>query len=109
LDAGKRNLPTAAIRLSVVITLLLHEELMLITIRRLGNSQGILIPKPLLQQVGLSDRAEMIVEGNTLVLRRPKPGPRHDWAEWAKDLEAGGDDAPVWPDFANEEDSELRW
>jgi antitoxin MazE len=82
---------------------------MLITIRRLGNSQGILIPKPLLKQVGLADKAEMTVEGNTLVLRPPKPGPRHGWAEAAKELAAAGDDDPVWPEFANEEDSELRW
>ena len=28
---------------------------MLTTIRKMGNSQGVLIPKPLLQQVGLAD------------------------------------------------------
>jgi len=33
---------------------------MITTIRRLGNSQGVLIPKPLLQQVGLVDQAEML-------------------------------------------------
>jgi len=52
---------------------------MLTTIRRLGNSQGILIPKPLLQQIGLVDEAEMRVEGDALVLRRPKNAPRSDW------------------------------
>ena len=82
---------------------------MLITIRRLGNSQGILIPKPLLQQVGLADQAEIVVEGNALVLRRPKPAPRTGWAEAAKDLAATGDDALVWTEFANQEDSELQW
>ncbi len=45
---------------------------MLTTIRRLGNSRGILIPKPLLEQAGLEDQAEILVEGNTLVLRRPR-------------------------------------
>ena len=53
---------------------------MLTTIRRLGNSQGILIPKPLLHQVGLVDQAEMRVEGDALVLRRPKAAPRTGWA-----------------------------
>ena len=42
---------------------------MLTTIRRMGNSQGVLIPKPLLQQVGLEDEAEMCVEGDALVIR----------------------------------------
>jgi len=53
---------------------------MLTTIRRLGNSQGILIPKPLLQQVGLVDKAEMRVVGDALVLRKPKAAPRTGWA-----------------------------
>jgi antitoxin MazE len=44
---------------------------MLTTIRRMGNSQGVLIPKPLLQQIGLEDKAEMRVEGDALVLRKP--------------------------------------
>jgi antitoxin MazE len=82
---------------------------MLTTIRRLGNSQGILIPKPLLQQVGLVDQAEMRVEGEALVLRRPKAAPRRDWAEASKKLAAAGDDALVLPDFVNEGDAELMW
>jgi antitoxin MazE len=80
---------------------------MLATIRRLGNSQGILIPKPLLQQVGLVDQAEMRVEGDALVLRRPKAAPRAGWAEACRELAAAGDDALVLSEFANEGDVEL--
>jgi antitoxin MazE len=75
----------------------------------MGNSQGVLIPKPILQQLGLVDEAEMIVEGNTLVLRRPKSAPRSGWAQAAKELAASGDDALVWPEFPNEGDSDLVW
>ena len=82
---------------------------MLIPIRRLGNSKGVLIPKPFLEQVGLADEAEMVVEGNTLVLRHPKPAPRRGWAEASKRLAANGDDALVLPAFANEADVNLRW
>jgi antitoxin MazE len=82
---------------------------MLATIRRLGNSQGILIPKPLLQQVGLVDRAEMRVEGDALVLRRPKATPRSGWAEASRKLAATGDDALVLSAFTNEGDKELTW
>jgi antitoxin MazE len=85
------------------------EDCMLTTIRRLGNSQGILIPKPLLQQVGLVDQAEMRVEGETLVLRRPKATPRSGWAEASKKLAAAGDDALVLPEFVNEGDVEMTW
>lgn len=82
---------------------------MLTTIRRLGNSQGILIPKPLLQQVGLVDQAELVVEGDALVLRRPRAEPRSGWAEAARSVAAAGDDALVLSGFANEEDAELIW
>lgn len=82
---------------------------MLTTIRRLGNSQGILIPKPLLQQVGLVDEAEMRVEGDALVLRKPKAAPRSDWAAASQKLAALGDDGLVLPEFGNQDDAELKW
>jgi antitoxin MazE len=82
---------------------------MLTTIRRLGNSQGVLIPKPLLQQIGLVDQAEMRVEGDALVLRRPKAAPRAGWAQASKKLAADGDDALALPEFANEGDADLKW
>jgi antitoxin MazE len=85
------------------------EARMLTTIRRFGNSQGILIPKPVLQQVGLVDQAEMLVEGDSLILRRPKSEPRSGWAESAKQVAAAGDDGLVLPAFANDEDAELVW
>ncbi len=82
---------------------------MLVAIRRLGNSHGILIPKPVLKQVGLSDAVEMQVEGNTLVLRKPAAPPRAGWAEASKKIAALGDDGLVLPEFSNEADEELRW
>lgn len=82
---------------------------MLVPIRRLGNSHGILIPKPVLKQVGLYDQVEMQVEGNTLILRKPAAAPRAGWAEASKRIAAAGDDALVLPDFENETDRELTW
>ena len=82
---------------------------MLTTIRRLGNSRGILIPKPLLKQAGLEDQAEILVEGNTLIVRRPKKVPRQGWAEASKGITARGEDRLVLPDFANEADAEWTW
>ena len=82
---------------------------MLTKIRRLGNSRGVLIPKPLLKQAGLEDQAEILVEGNTLVIRRPKKVSRQGWAEASKKLAASGDDKLVWPEFANEDDADLKW
>ena len=80
---------------------------MLTTIRRLGNSQGILIPKPLLRQVGLEDQAELTVDGDSLVLRRPKSEPRAGWSEAAKLIASEKEDHLVMGEFTNEEDTEL--
>jgi antitoxin MazE len=55
------------------------------------------------------DEAEMRVEGDALVLRRPKASPRTGWAEASKKLAAVGDDALVLPEFANEGDARLKW
>ncbi|MGB6745883.1 MAG: hypothetical protein WBE38_19700 [Terracidiphilus sp.] len=82
---------------------------MLTTIRRLGNSQGVIIPKPLLRQAGLEDRAEMFVKGQMLVLQRPKPAVRSGWAEASRKVAAEGGDALAWPEFANEADANLKW
>jgi antitoxin MazE len=82
---------------------------MITTIRRVGNSKGVLIPKPLLQQLGLENQAEMRVEGDALVLRRPKSAPRAGWAEASRRIAAAGEDALVLPEFANEGDADLKW
>jgi antitoxin MazE len=89
--------------------LLLHGGAMQTSIRRIGSSQGVVIPKRLLRQVGLKDLAEMRVEGDALVLRSPKGAVRSGWAETSRKLAARGDDALVWPEFTNGEDQSLRW
>jgi antitoxin MazE len=80
-----------------------------IAIRKIGNSQGILIPKPLLAQVGLEGHAELTVERDALVLRRPARPARAGWAAAAKKIAGRGDDALVLGEFGNEDDAELIW
>lgn len=78
------------------------------TIRKMGNSRGVIIPKPLLDQLGLGGTAEMTVENDALVLRPPRRAARAGWAQAAEALAEGGD-TPAWPEFANEDDSAFRW
>ena len=82
---------------------------MKITIRQIGNSQGIVIPKPLLAQIGLEGEAEMTIEGDALVLRKPSKPARSGWAEASKKLAAANDDALVLGEFANADDADLTW
>jgi antitoxin MazE len=79
------------------------------TIRRMGNSQGILIPKPILAQLGLENEVEMEIEGDALVIRRPRKKVREGWAEASRSLAAAGDDELVMGEFGNGDDAELAW
>jgi antitoxin MazE len=79
------------------------------TLRKLGNSQGVIIPKPLLAQVGLTDQAEMRVENGAIVLRPARRGAREGWAEASSAIAADADEGLAWPEFANEGDKALRW
>ena len=92
-----------------VTLLLLYGEAMRTTIRRMGNSQGVLIPKPVLAQLGLESEVEMEVENDAIVLRRPKHKAREGWAEASKALAESGDDALVMGEFSNADDAELAW
>ena len=82
-----------------------------LSIRQIGNSQGVVIPKPVLAQLGMDAQAgvEMTVEDGALVLRRPASLVRAGWAEAARDISEVGDDELVMGEFGNAEDSELVW
>jgi antitoxin MazE len=52
---------------------------------RIGNSRGIRLPKPLIEEAGLSDEVEVKArEGSIVIL--PLIGVRRGWAEAARQL-----------------------
>ena len=76
---------------------------------RIGNSRGVRIPKPLLEQAGLEEEVELrIIESGIVIesVARPRAG----WGGAAAALsESGGDgllDEPVGNDF---DESEWKW
>ena len=82
---------------------------MQVTIRRMGNSQGILIPKPILAQLGLEGKADLQVRDGVIEIRPVQRNLREGWAEDAKRLAQDGQDTLVWPDFGNQADADLTW
>lgn len=78
-------------------------------IHRIGNSRGVILPKALLAQLELTNEVEMEIEQDAIVLRKPIRKVREGWAEASKAIAAAGEDALIWPEFANEADSELEW
>ncbi|UCE32191.1 MAG: AbrB/MazE/SpoVT family DNA-binding domain-containing protein [Burkholderiales bacterium] len=80
-----------------------------VAIRKMGNSQGVLIPKPILAQLGLEGKADLRIRDGVIEIRPLRSDPRAGWADDARRLAADGHDALVWPEFANEGDEDLRW
>jgi len=79
------------------------------TIRKMGNSHGVLIPKPILTQLGLEGEVDMQIEGDALVLRRPQKKAREGWAEASRSLAASCDDRLIMGEFPNADDAGLEW
>jgi len=65
---------------------------MKVNVVRIGNSQGIRIPKTILQQCHLTDALELEVQGNRLVLRSASR-PRAGWEDAFRRMYTHGDDA----------------
>ena len=78
-------------------------------IRKMGNSRGVIIPKPVLAQVGLTDEAIMTVVDGALVLRPVTKAPREGWAGDSRRVAEEGDDSPIWPEFGNIGDERMKW
>lgn len=84
---------------------------MQITIRDIGNSKGVVLPKPLLAQAGLDDQnvADLSFENGAIVLRRPTKAVRVGWAEAAATVAAQDEAGLLMGEFGNAAAAELAW
>jgi antitoxin MazE len=75
----------------------------------MGNSRGVRLPKPLIEQVGLDDEVELRVEDGTIVIA-PVATPRAGWAEAAARLASTGDRGLLDPSRPTHfDEDEWRW
>jgi len=58
---------------------------------KIGNSQGVRIPKVLIEQTGLPDEVEISIKGNTLVISVAHE-PREGWESSFRSIAIAGDD-----------------
>jgi antitoxin MazE len=56
---------------------------------RIGNSRGVRLPKPLIEQAGLGEEVELTVQDGALVIRNAAH-PRAGWAEAARTAQGAG-------------------
>ena len=82
---------------------------MQVAVRTMGNSKGVLIPKPILEQTGLLDTADLQVKNGVIEIRPLKRNPREGWAADSQRIAQARDDVLLWPEFANADDASLQW
>ena len=84
---------------------------MRIALRKMGNSSGVIIPKPFLAEIGAQsgEDVDMAVEDGRIVIAATKRQPREGWGEASRSIAEAGDDALAWPEFANADDETLTW
>jgi len=61
---------------------------------KIGNSRGVRIPKPLIEEAGLGEEVEIQVEGNRLIIA-PAGRPRANWATSFRKMARAGDDVLI--------------
>ena len=78
---------------------------------RIGNSQGIRIPKPLLDETGLQGEVEIHSEEDSLVIR-PAKQPRSGWAAAFQEMARRGEDRMLdetAPGLSRWDEDEWQW
>ena len=78
---------------------------------RIGNSQGVRIPKPLLEQTGLRGEVEISVQDGSLVIR-PARKPREGWSEAFREIARRGYDTMLddaLPGLSEWDEGEWEW
>jgi antitoxin MazE len=81
------------------------------SVRKLGNSAGVIIPRSMLTELGLTAGAsvEMTLDDGRLVLAPVREKRRALWAAAAEQIAEAGDDALEWQEFGNADDDKLVW
>lgn len=79
-------------------------------IRKMGNSHGVIIPKPILEEVGAKpdDAVEVSARKGTIVVTPVRRTIRAGWAEASKRLRDAREGGLAWPEFANDVDKDLK-
>ena len=80
------------------------------TLISIGNSRGVRIPKPFIEQCGLIDREEMEVQNGTILIRAPQR-PRAGWADAFERMARHEDDTLLDSESSSTswDDEEWQW
>jgi len=77
------------------------------SIRRIGNSKGVILPAAVLQEVGAGDSLMLSIEQGKIVLEATR-APRQGWFDQAGALDVDAEDIE-WERAALTDDSDWAW
>ncbi len=76
---------------------------------RIGNSRGIRLPKPIIEEAGLTDEVEVRVREGAIIIA-PLVAPRSGWAQAAKHLRERDEDRLLNPPTPTHfDEQEWEW
>ena len=82
---------------------------MIISIIAIGNSKGIRLPKSVLEQLNISDKVEMEVENQQIILKPVEKKTREGWDKAFQEMHNRKEDALVLQEESNEYTFEWEW
>ena len=80
---------------------------MIIDIVQIGNSQGIRIPKNILEECGINEKIDLEVKNNTITIKPVDV--RKGWEEAFKEMNVKGDDTLIIEDSIDIDNGGWEW
>ena len=82
---------------------------MLVSIVQIGNSQGIRIPKSILEQCHIENKVNMEIKDNTIIITPIKKTPRKGWADKFEQMNINEDDTLLIDDSLDVNTNDWEW
>jgi antitoxin MazE len=76
-----------------------------ISVIPIGNSRGIRLTKTLIEKYNITDRVELVLEKEYIIIK-PRKEPRRGWEKAFRKMYEQGDDWLILPDIFEDEDFE---
>ena len=82
---------------------------MLVSVIQIGNSQGIRIPKSILQQLKIEGKVELEVHDKEILIRPINKKPRENWAKEFVKMHENADDDLLINDLNDQDEFKWEW
>jgi len=80
-----------------------------VSVVAIGNSKGIRIPKSVLDQLNISDKVDMEIENQKIILKPIKDRPRLGWDTAFKEMHNMKSDVLIIPESMEEDEFQWEW